>query len=262
MTLLEVTILGVIQGFTEFLPVSSKGHLLAARYLLGIDDTGGLIFDAFLHLGTLVAVLVYYRATWVGMLRAVFMNDEAGQAKRELFAKLCIATVPAAIMGYVFKEQLVSYLRSPHLLIAGFVFTAAVLGLFDHYGRRQLALSRAGYKDALVIGLAQIFALLPGVSRSGMTMAMGRARGLSREQAANFSFLMSAPIIAGAGLSSLSSLLAATALPTAQLVVGFVASLISGLIAIDVLLKLVQRVSYMPFIIYLLVMAMVIFYVS
>lgn len=260
MTMLEVATLGIIQGLTEFLPVSSKGHLLAARYLFGIDDSGGLAFDAFLHLGTLVAVLVYYRATWAGIMRAVFKNDEPGRDKRELFAKLCVATVPAAVMGYLFKEQFLSYLRSPQLLIAGFLFTAAVLAWFDHYGRKRTALSRAGYKDALIIGLAQVIALLPGVSRSGMTMAAGRARGLSREQAANFSFLMSASIIAGAGLSSLSSLLTATTLPPAQLLVGFLASLVSGLLAIDVLLKVVKRWSYTPFVVYLVLLAIVIWY--
>lgn len=260
MTILEVVVLGIIQGLTEFLPVSSKGHLLAARLLFGIDDTGGLPFDAFLHLGTLVAVLVYYWRVWRGIARAVTRNDEEGKDKRELFAKLCVATLPAGIVGYVFQQELLAHLRNPQLLAAGFLGTAAVLGFFDHYARRQASLNRAGYKDALIIGLAQIAALLPGVSRSGMTMAAGRARGLSRTQAANFSFLMSAPIILGAGLSSLTSLLSVTTVPLSHLLVGFVASCVSGLLAIDVLLKIVKRTSYTPFIVYLVIMAAVIWY--
>lgn len=261
MTLFDVAILGTIQGLTEFLPVSSKGHLLAARYLFGIDDTGGLAFDAFLHLGTLVAVIVYYWPVWVGMLRAVFRNDAAGSDKRELFAKLCIATIPAATLGFVFEDWLVGYLRNPHLLVAGLLFTAGILAFFDHYARKQAAIARAGYKDALLIGFAQVLALLPGVSRSGMTMAAGRARGLSREQAATFSFLMSAPIVAGTGLHSLSSLLHLASLPPAYLLTGFITSCVCGLFAIDVLLRIVKRTSYTPFIIYLLVMATVITYV-
>ncbi len=261
MTLFDVAVLGTIQGLTEFLPVSSKGHLLAARYLFGIDDTGGLAFDAFLHLGTLVAVIVYYWPVWVGMLRAVFKNDEEGKSKRKLFAKLCIATIPAALLGFLFEDILTGYLRNPHLLVGGFIFTALVLALFDHFARRQATIARAGYKDALLIGVAQVLALLPGVSRSGMTMAAGRARGLSREQAATFSFLMSAPIIAGTGLHSLSSLLQLTSLPPGYLLTGFITSCLCGLFAIDILLRIVKRASYTPFIIYLIIMAGMVFYV-
>lgn len=261
MTVIEAITLGVIQGLTEFLPVSSKGHLLAARYLFGIDDSGGLLFDAFLHLGTLSAVLVYYWPTWRGIARAVVRNDSAGQDKRELFAKLGIASLPAGLVGYVWQDQLSSYVRSPNLLVLGFLFTALILAAFDFVARRHGTLSRAGYKDALLIGVAQVLALLPGVSRSAMTMAAGRGRGLSREQAAHFSFLMSAPIIAGAGLHSLSALLGSATLPPLPLLFGFLASGISGLMAIDVLLKIVKKTSYLPFVIYLVVAAMVINYV-
>lgn len=242
--------------------MSSKGHLLAARYLFGIDDTGGLAFDAFLHLGTLVAVVVYFWPTWQGMVRAVIRDDAEGKDKRELFAKLAVATLPAGLIGFLFEEQLVGYLRNPHLLIGGFIFTALMLAFFDHYARRQASLARAGYKDTLIIGCAQVLALLPGVSRSGITMAAGRARGLSRQQAATFSFLLSAPIIAGAGVSSLSHLLQALTLPPLYLLVGFLASCLSGLLAIKLLLSIVQRVSYTPFVVYLFGLAAVIWYVS
>ncbi len=262
MQFFDVIILGIIQGLTEFLPVSSKGHLLAARYLFGINDAGGLALDAFLHLGTLVAVLVYYWRVWRGMAHAVFRNDDEGKDKRELFAKLCIATIPAALTGYLLQERIITYLRNPHMLVAGFLITAVVMGFFDHLARRNVTVARASYKDALIIGVAQVAALLPGISRSGMTIAAGRARGLSRTQAAHFSFLLSAPIIAGTGLASLSTLLSLSDLSRTLLVTGFTASLLSGLLAIYVLLKLVTTFSLTPFVIYLVGMALLITYVT
>ncbi|PIT98398.1 MAG: hypothetical protein COT71_00710 [Candidatus Andersenbacteria bacterium CG10_big_fil_rev_8_21_14_0_10_54_11] len=266
MTWAEIIGLGAIQGLTEFLPVSSSGHLLAVRLLLGWDDTDGAALDAFLHLGTLLAVLVYYRRVWWGLATEVWRMDAVGRDRRELAAKLALATVPAAVMGYFFENAVEGYFRSPHWLAFMFAVTAAVLYVFDRNRDRraqriaadetQIA-ERADFRDAMIIGLAQAAALLPGVSRSGITIAAGRARGLSRTAAANFSFLLSAPIIAGAGLHQLPALLGGHDFPIAWLLLGWGTSFVLGLAAISGLLKLVEKVSFTPFVVYLVGLAMV-----
>ena len=237
MSLSEVIILGLVQGLTEFLPVSSSGHLVAVRVLINLSDIEGNAVDAFLHLGTLLAVLVYYRRGWGGVGRSVIKNDEEGKDKGELAAKLALATVPAAVVGYLFQDQVAGYFRDPSSVAASFL-------------------------DAVMIGLAQVIALLPGVSRSGMTIAAGRWRGLGRKQATNFSFLMSAPIIAGASLTSLASLLNAGALSWGQMALGLLVSFCAGLTAIFLLLKVVERISLRPFAIYLVVIAGLLLFVS
>lgn len=260
MQLTDVVILGVIQGFTEFLPVSSSGHLLAARYLFGISDDGGVALDAFLHLGTLTAVLIYFRTVWFGIVRSAIHVDAGGRDKRELLAKLLLATVPAAVVGFLFEDIVASNLRSPAVLAGSFVFTAALLWLFDvvAVGDVPTAHTRATFRDAIIIGCWQVVALIPGVSRSGVTIAAGRQRGLSRRQATTFSFLLSAPIIAGAGVSSAIDILQAHTVPVVQLFVGYSLALACGLLAIHLLLKAIERVSFTPFAVYLMIMALVV----
>jgi undecaprenyl-diphosphatase len=258
MASIEVFILALTQGLTEFLPVSSSGHLLAVRLLFGLSDASGTSFDAFLHLGTLAAVLFYFWPVWAGIIRSLVRSDTEGQDKRELLAKLAIATVPGAIVGYLFQDGLADVLRSAQVLAGALLFTALVLWLFDKISEVQSSIERASFQDALLIGLMQVLALVPGVSRSGMTIAAGRWRGLSRKQATTFSFLLSAPIIAGAGLTSLPTLVAGNGFTLSQLMLGFVISFISGYLAIAGLLKIVERISFMPFIVYLVVLAGVI----
>ena len=257
MTMLEVVFLGAVQGLTEFLPVSSSGHLLAARLLFDISDFSGSAFDAFLHLGTLGAVLVYFRRTWTGIAGGVLRNDEEGKGKRELLAKLAIATVPAAVGGYLFQDG-VEELRSVAWLAGALGMTAVVLWVSDVFSVRAKTMERARYNDAAYIGLMQVLALLPGVSRSGVTIAGGRLRGLSRSQATKFSFLMSAPIIAGASLSSLSALWQGHLFSPAQLGLGVLVSFASGLFAIKVLLHVVEKISLKPFAVYLVALAAII----
>jgi len=258
MQLVEAIILGVTQGVTEFLPVSSSGHLFLARQVLGIDDVDGTAFDAFLHLGTLLAVIIYYWKVWVGMGRGLVLTDEEGVDKRNLAAKLAVATVPAAIAGYGAQSYVDGWLRSDWIVAGGLVLTALAL-LVDGWGPK-VRKERVSFKDALIIGLVQVMALVPGVSRSGVTMAAGRGRGLGRKQAVTFSFLMSAPIIAGAGLASLSGLLAGHAFSGEVLVAGFLTAFVSGLVAITGLMKVVEKISLVPFAIYLVAAAVVMLY--
>lgn len=259
MTFVEISLLAIIQGLTEFLPVSSSGHLLAARYLLGISDIDGTAFDTFLHFGTLLAVLVYYRETWWRLLMGIIKRGPDSSEQRQLFASLCIATVPAAVIGYLFQDQIVQFFRSPKLLVLFFLFTAFVLFWFDRRPETKKVLNQIKFRDAFRIGLWQLLALFPGVSRSGMTIAGGRFQGLSRQQAATFSFLLSAPIIAGASLSSIPTLFNGHNFAIWQLLMGGAISFAVGLIAIYLLLKYVERISFRPFAIYLLFLAVALF---
>lgn len=257
MTLTEVFILALVQGATEFLPVSSSGHLLVARWLLDIPDVEGGAFDAFLHLGTMFAVGAYYWRVWLGIVRR----------PQELGGVLVAATIPAALAGWLLADYVDRYLRGPNVLAVSFLFTAAVLWWFDSPTPRLRRTSRLlstetfgainnlTFRDALAIGLAQVLALVPAVSRSGITIAAGRARGLSRQSATTFSFLMSAPIIAGGSLHGLADILNNGAFSGPHLVLGTLVSFMSGLAAIYILMKLIERMSFVPFVIYLVLLS-------
>ncbi len=255
MTISQVIILAIIQGLTEFLPVSSSGHLLAARIWLHISDEGGVAFDAILHLGTLGAVLTYYWRTWVKLGKGLW-NIRMDSKERRLIAALAVATVPAAIMGYAFEGVVEEWFRSPKSLAGALMITAVILVIMDRWPLAKTGKSHITLKDAVIIGLAQVLALAPGVSRSGMTMAAGRMRGLSRKQAAKFSFLMSAPIIAGAGLAHVPALLEQNqSQDLLMLSVGLFMAFISGLAAIGIFMRLIERISLTPFAIYLVILA-------
>lgn len=259
MDTLNILILGVVQGLTEFLPVSSSGHLVLARLALHLPNVGETSTDAFLHLGTLLAVLTYYWKVWWGILRGLFVRDPEGDDKRQLFGKLIVATIPGAIAGYLWADAIDAYFRSASSVAIGFVLTAIAFFAAEYWSRHQSQeRHRAGWKEAIITGFAQVIALAPGVSRSGMTIAAGQAQGLSRSQATNFSFLMSAPIIAGAGVATLPKLLADHHHSAAALFVGFLAAFTAGLLTIHFLLSFVRKGSFIPFAIYLLVMAAIV----
>jgi len=260
MNLVQVVVLALTQGLTEFIPISSSGHLVVVRWLLKIPDVQGAAFDSFLHLGTLVAVLVYYGQVWWGIVRGLLVGDESGLKERQLAARLAVATVPAAVVGYMLQGGAAEVWRTPLIVAAGLLVTAGALVLGDYLARSSPPRERAGFKDATLIGLAQVLALVPGVSRSGVTIAAGRWRGLSRRQAVNFSFLLSAPIIAGVGFNGLGQLLGSGGLAWSHLLVGFVVSLVSGMIAIHILLRVIEKVSLLPFAVYLVVLSAVVFW--
>jgi undecaprenyl-diphosphatase len=255
MTTLDILILSLIQGLTEFLPVSSSGHLLLGRYLFGIPDTEGLALDAFLHLGTLLALLIYFWHVWWGIVRSAVRADTEGRDKRQLLAKIALATLPGAVIGYLWRDELSHILRSPTAIAWSLLVTALLLWIADRFPSQQTDLKRARFNDAFFIGVAQAVALIPAVSRSGITIAAGRWRGLSRSQAATFSFLIAAPIIAGAGLLSLPAVVNDPAWSWPALVLGFVVACVSGLGSLWLFFKLLQRVSFTPFVVYLVVLS-------
>jgi undecaprenyl-diphosphatase len=245
MTPLQAIALGIIQGLSEFLPISSSAHLTLAPWLLGWEDPG-LAFDVALHLGTLIAVLWYFRMEWVALVKAAFGILTTGRVetpeKRRVVA-LIIATIPGAIGGYLLQSRAESAFRDPQLIAIALIVMGIVLWLADKLVDQQRVLGEMRWVDALLIGLSQVIALIPGVSRSGSTISTARGLRFDRESAAEFSFLMSMPIIAAAVIMEGPKALQQGGL-TNELMSGVVASAISGWLAISILMRFVSRHSY------------------
>ena len=251
MTVFQALILGIIQGLSEFLPISSSAHLALAPWILHWPDPG-LAFDVALHFGTLLAVLWYFRAEWIALLVAakdilVKRRIETERERRVLF--LIVATIPGAIAGLALEKQAESTFRDPRLVAVALIIMGILLWAVDRFAARDRALGTMTWVDALLTGLAQMFAIIPGVSRSGSTITVGRALRFTREDAAVFSFLMSMPIIAAAAVLKLPQAIREQGL-SAPMVVGVLASAVSGWLAITVLLRLVTRHSYGVFAVY------------
>ncbi|MGH7935104.1 MAG: undecaprenyl-diphosphate phosphatase [Candidatus Binataceae bacterium] len=246
----EALILGAIQGLTEFLPVSSSAHLVIVPWLLKWRDPG-LAFDVALHLGTLLALLVYYWREWVKMGMSLVNGD---RKNRRLLAMLVVASIPGAIIGLAFEKEAETVFRSPLLIALAMAALGVALWLFDRITPQKRSINEISFVDAILIGLSQAFAIVPGVSRSGATITMARIVKLERQDAANFSFLMATPIIAGAGLVE-SRHLFRMGLLNPEVVTGFVAAAIFGLIAIAGLIRFVRTRTYEPFAWYRVIVA-------
>ena len=255
MTVFQALVLGILQGLSEFLPISSSAHLALAPWILRWPDPG-LAFDVALHFGTLVAVLWYFRSEWAALLLAakdivVRRRVETERERRVLY--LIIATVPGAIAGLALEKQAESSFRDPRLIASALIVMGVLLWAVDRFAARDRTLASMRWIDALIVGLAQMFAIIPGVSRSGATITGGRALRLTREDAAVFSFLMSMPIIAAAAVLKLPQAIREQGL-SAPMIVGVLASAVSGWLAIVVLLRLVIRHSYGVFAVYRIVL--------
>lgn len=251
MTPFQAVVLGIIQGLSEFLPISSSAHLALAPWLLGWEDPG-LAFDVALHFGTLLAVLWYFRAEWAALVRAAFGilttgRIETPEKRRVMY--LILATIPGAIGGYLLQEQAATSFRSPQLIGITVIVVGIVLWLVDKLVDQRRVLGEMRWIDALLIGLSQAVALIPGVSRSGATMTTSRGLRFDRESAAEFSFLMSMPIIVAAIVMEGPKALAESGL-TNEIISGVAASAISGWLAISVLMRYVSRHSYGVFAFY------------
>ncbi len=259
MTIFQALVLGILQGLAEFLPISSSAHLALVPWFLGWPEPG-LSFDVSLHVGTLVAVLVYFRAEWLRLLAAFASilrkrKVETETERRVIF--LIIATIPGGVGGLLLAEYAETAFRSPVLIASALMALGVVLWIVDRYAPRSRSLGDMRWQDALIIGVAQVFALIPGVSRSGATITAGRADALDRESAAVFSFLMSMPIILAAAVLEVPKALAANGL-SLPLAVGVLASAVSGWLAIEVLLRFVTRNSYGIFAIYRIVLGLLV----
>jgi undecaprenyl-diphosphatase len=267
MDIFQSIILGIVQGLGEFLPISSTAHLVLAPYFFGWSDPG-LSFDVALHIGTLIAVLSFFWRDWMIILKLAlqkisnfkFQISNLEEYPSDLLWLLIIASVPGAIFGLIFEKKAETVFRSPLLIAATLSVVGLLLYLIDKYAKHRKDISEVSYKDALVIGFSQAVAIIPGVSRSGATMTAGLALGLSRESAARFSFLLSTPIIFGAAMVKIPSLIkSGINLP---IILGIIFAAVSGYLAIKYMLKLISRVGYAPFFWYRLALALavVIFY--
>ena len=255
MNLLHALVLGALQGFTEVLPISSSAHLILVPWLLKWPESG-LTFDVALHLGTFIALAFYFRRDIVELIfntfDAISTRSLNTPAKRLPFL-IVAATVPAAVVGKLFEHKLEEIFRSNPLLIASFlVVFGLILGLVDMLGRKRRILDEINSGNALLIGLLQCLALIPGVSRSGITISAGLLLGFTRETAARFSFLISLPIVAGAALLKTVDIFkhgipAGEGLP---MLVGIGVSAITGYISVAFLLRFVQKNSLAPFVWY------------
>ena len=280
--LLQAFVLGLVQGVTEFIPVSSSGHLQAVPFLLGWDP-GSLAFDVALHLGTLVAVVLYFRADLWGIVRAVMrprLSDASARGSRRLLLVLAIASVPAAAVGLLARDLVTAAFEQP-LAIAGFLVVTALLLWSSERRRTRLGTVEHAPDDLVAIdqeldsltmtrvlgvGAAQALAIFPGISRSGATIAAGLWLGLSRGAAARLSFLMLLPITVGAALVTLPDLgtIEADVLPfgAVEIALGISVSAVSGYLAIRYLIALVARQSLLMFARYVLVLAAVLVIVA
>ena len=227
--LVAAALLGVVQGLTEFLPVSSTAHLILVSDLLKLDpERFGLSFDVALHLGTALAVLLYFARTWIDLVVGLF------RGRWRIPALIVLGTAPAAIAGFLFQSTIEREMRGPLVIAAGLVVGSIVFVTAEAIARQRRLMTEVGVLDAVVIGIAQAIALIPGISRSGITISAGLARELRREDATRFAFLLATPVILGAGAKTLLDARKAAALFAQPdvLAVGFVLSFLSGLAAV------------------------------
>src|SRR5581483_7662299 len=253
--LAAAAILGLVQGLSEFLPVSSTAHLILVSQALGLDpDRFGLSFDVALHLGTALAVLLYFARTWIGLL--VDLIRERWQVPL-LFI---VGTVPAAVAGVLFESVVSTTLRSAWWIVLGLIVGSVIFVLVERLARRSRGFGSLALADAVLIGAAQAVALLPGISRSGITISAGLLRDLTREEATRFSFLLATPVILGAGVKTLLDAHKAQALFAAPdvLAVGFIVSFVSGMAAVAFLIRFLRGHSLNWFVAYRLLLAAVV----
>ncbi|MFA4987884.1 MAG: undecaprenyl-diphosphatase UppP [Candidatus Brocadiia bacterium] len=260
MDLLSGTFLGVVQGLTEFLPISSSGHLILARELFGISGEYGLAVDAVLQLATALAIGIYFRRELARLVVAairLIVGRAADAGERTLVIAIVIGTVPAAVLGLLLEDYMETAFRSPWLVIGTLLAGSALMWGAEACARQDSFLT---WKKGVVIGLFQSLALVPGISRSGSTISGGLFCGLKRDEAARFGFLLAFPIIAGSGLLKLFELFSEGAVADLGigLAAGFIASFLVGLAVIHFLLKFLRKHTLTVFIAYRIVLAFVV----
>ncbi|MEI8333228.1 MAG: undecaprenyl-diphosphatase UppP [Chloroflexota bacterium] len=264
---LQAIVIGIVQGLTEFLPISSSGHLIVLPYMFGWYDPflESLPFSVMLHVGTLGALLVYFWRDWLRLVPAFFatIRDRSfrDDQDRRLAWLIAAATVPAAIVGFLLNDIIEREIRQVAVVALALVVGAGILWIADRWGAKTKGLDGLGFPGAVGIGVAQAIALVPGVSRSGISISAGLFLGLTRESAARFSFLMSAPIIAGTAVFEARKLLAGeagVAMPAVPLALGTLAAFLTGLAAIAFLLGYLRDHPLTIFVAYRLVLAAII----
>ena len=274
MPLLQVLVLAIVQGITEFLPISSTAHLILFPWFLQWKDPG-LTFNVALHLGTLLAVLVYFYKTWTdllltglgrkplfsgGRLSSAAGSETAGNHNPQLFWYLVAATIPAAVAGWIFHDQVATTLRHPVVVGCALILVALPMAWGEKLSRTRKELHAVSLSDSLWIGFSQALALVPGVSRSGITMTAGLFRGLRREDTARFSLLLSTPIMAGAALNEFLELPDQSMPPEMRLpfLLGIVVSALVGYAVIAFFLRFLAFGTFKIFIYYRIIFGIIV----
>ncbi len=259
MTWFQAVVLALIQGITEFLPVSSSAHLILVPVLTGWTDQG-LDFDVVVHAGTLVAIVGYFRAELAAMARDWLRSFAGGGETRDsrLAWWVIVGTIPAGIAGMLLKDDIASFLRSPVLLAIGLIVFGILLGVADWRCRGTRDEYSLTLRDVIVIGLAQALALFPGTSRAGITMTAALFLGLSREAAARFSFLLAVPVITAATLFVAADLVhAKVETDWGKLALAFVLSAVSAYAVVHYFLAFIRRIGMQPFVVYRIALGVV-----
>lgn len=264
MDIFQAVLLGIVQGLTEFIPISSSAHLVILPWLLNWQDPG-LAFDIALHLGTLVALLAFFARDWIRLIRAgiasIVERKIGDDVDRRLAWLIVIASVPGAIAGALAESKIEELFHAPNpqhnanaMIAMGVIIALLGAALFaaERLARHLRNLDQISLKDAILIGCAQALAIFPGVSRSGATITAGLALGFERESAARFSFLLSAPLIAGAGAKSMFDLVRKGIAPDEMIffAVGFLVAALSGYLCIKFLLRFLQNNTTNVFVFY------------
>lgn len=266
--MLHVIILGIIQGIAEFLPISSSAHLIIFRDLFGIGasipENVTLAFDVALHLGTLLAIAVFFFKDFLNMVIKGFTKgpkDEEGK----LMWMIVVATIPAAVAGILFEDVIENLIRSNYIIIAlALIIMGVLIYLADKHFKQEKEVKEMTYKDALIIGCSQVFALIPGFSRSGTTIATARTRKINREDSAKFSFYLSAPVVLGAVILTLfeSETLAIVSANLSIFIIGILVSFIIGLLCISFLLKYLRKNDFKLFMWYRILLGIIVILIT
>ena len=262
---LGVILLAIIQGIAEFLPISSSAHLIIFRDLFGIgagviSEEFALAFDIALHFGTLLAIIIYFFPDFWNMFIKGITKGVKDQEGKMLWY-IIVATIPAAIVGVLFEEVIENAVRSNFILIAfALIIMGIIIYVVDHYSKQTKGFKQMTLKDALIIGCSQVFALIPGFSRSGTTIAAARSLKLDREDAAKFSFYLSAPVVLGAVVLSLfkKTTIAAISTNISVFIIGVLVAFISGLLCIEFLLRYIKKHDFKAFMWYRLILGVVV----
>lgn len=263
MTWLQIIVLAIVQGLTEFLPISSSGHLVLVPAAFSWDDQG-LAFDVAVHFGSLGAVCVFFRKDIAALIRGGLqvLGARVDSLESRMAVGIALGTIPAALAGLLMAGWIEANLRDPSVIVITLSGYAVLMLLADRFGRRVRNISSIRIKDALLIGCAQALALVPGTSRSGVTMTVALALGFERQDAARFSFLLSVPVILLATIYEMGHLIVG-AEPVAWLQLG-IGALVSGIVAylsIEFFMRFVSQIGLLPFALYRLCLAAVILYV-
>jgi undecaprenyl-diphosphatase len=261
MSIFQAIIFGAVQGLTEFLPISSTAHLILLPWFLGWPDPG-LSFDVALHLGTLVALLIYFRAEWYALISSALgiLRGETKSQDARMAMLIVAATIPGAVAGALFEHKVEDAFRSPALIAVMLIVMALVLLVAEFVGSRKKSINEISWGDAITVGLAQAAAIVPGVSRSGSTITAGLFLSMKRNAAAQFSFYLSAPIIAGAVAKKMIDIARSGADGDQMMavVVGIVSSAIVGYLAIAFLMRYLQTHNTYLFVIYRIALGIVV----